>query len=90
MKFKTPKVLERKPIIGGFDLQLVIIMVICIMLFLFTVFTNFLLSLIFPLILVVLLVIKKKYPKKGDFIEFIKYNREYKCIIFDKKVKELL
>lgn len=90
MEYKTPKVLEKKPVIAGFDLKTIVVVAACFLLFLFTVFASFILSLSFILIAVVFLKIQKKYPQKGQLSTLIKYNSSVKCIRIEQSIKSLL
>ncbi len=90
MKFKTPKVLEKKPIVAGFELKMVVIIVSCTMLFIFTVFTNVLFSLLFPTILSVFIYINNKYPREGELKRLINYKIGVKCIRFNKNLESII
>ena len=90
MEYKTPKVLERKPIVGGFNLKVVIIIVGCSLLFLFTVYTNFFISLIFPAIAVTFVYMEKKYPGKGELLKVISYQAATKCIHVDRDITQMI
>ncbi len=90
MEYKTPKVLEKKPVIGGFDLMTIVIIAGCFLAFLFTVFASFLGSLVFILIGMAYVKIQKKYPKKGELSTLLKYNSSIKCIQVDQPITTLI
>ncbi|WP_025741798.1 hypothetical protein [Aquimarina pacifica] len=90
MEYKTPKVLEKKPVIGGFDLMTIVIIAGCFLAFLFTVFASFLGSLVFILTAVIYVKIQKKYPKKGELSTLLKYNSSIKCVQVDQPITALL
>lgn len=90
MEYKTPKVLEKKPVIAGFDLKTIVIILACALSFVFTVFTSFLLSLAFIVIAIVYVKIQKKYPKKGQLTTLLKYNSSIKCIRVNQQIKTLI
>lgn len=80
MEYKTPKVLEKKPVIAGFDLKTIVVMVSCLLLFLFTVFTSFLLSTLFILLGILYIRIQQKYPQKGQLKLLIRFRSEAQCV----------
>jgi len=90
MEYRTPKVLEKKPVIGGFDLMTIVVIAGCFLAFLFTVFASFFGSLVFILIAVVYVKIQKKYPQKGELSTLLKYNSSIKCIRVDQAITTLL
>ncbi|WP_211074653.1 hypothetical protein [Aquimarina sp. MMG016] len=90
MEYKTPKVLEKKPVIAGLDLKSVVILVGCILLFVFTVFSSFLLSLVFIAIGIGYVHINKKYPRKGELSTLLKYNSSTKCVHINQQIKTLI
>ncbi|GAA0716325.1 hypothetical protein GCM10009430_11920 [Aquimarina litoralis] len=90
MEYKTPKVLEKKPVIAGFDLVTIVVIAVCSILFLFTVFVSFLLSIVFIGIAVVFVKIQKKYPQKGQLSTLLKYNSSIKCVRIEQPLRSLL
>ncbi|PRB85782.1 hypothetical protein CQ022_05870 [Chryseobacterium culicis] len=91
MEYKTPKTLERTPLIFGYPVVTAMIVVICLMLFLFIVFKKVLLSLVFLVIPTLYLYIIKKYPRKGEFKEFFfDFKMGAQCIRFDEKLENLI
>lgn len=90
MEYKTPKVLEKKPVIAGFDLKTIVVIAACVLLFVFTVFSSFLLSITFILVGVIYVKIQKKYPNKGQLSTLLKYNSSVKCIRIEKPINTLL
>lgn len=91
MEYKTPKTLEKEPLIFGYPVVSGMIVVICFMLFLFIVFKEVLLSLIFLIIPILYLYIIKKYPRKGEFKEFFfDFKIGVQCIRFDDKLENLI
>ena len=90
MEYKTPKVLEKKPVIAGFDLASVVIIAICAILFLFTVFVSILASLFSIGFAVAYVQINKKFPKKGQLSALLKYNSSIKCVRINRQLKSLI
>ena len=91
MEYKTPKTLEKEPLIFGYPVVSCMIVVICFMLFLFIIFKEVLLSLIFLVIPILYLYITKKYPRKGEFKEFFfDFKIGVQCIRFDDKLENLI
>lgn len=91
MEYRTPKTLERKPVIFGYPVLTAMIVIVCLMMFLFIVFKKTLLSLVFLVIPILYLYIKKKYPRKGEFKEFfLDYKIGVQCIRFNDKLENLL
>ena len=90
MEYRTPKVLEKKPIIAGFDLKIIVVIASCFLLFLFTVFSSFLFSLIFIFFAVAYIKIVKKYPNKGELKMILKYKSNTQCIRINEPLKKLL
>ncbi|THV57557.1 VirB3 family type IV secretion system protein [Chryseobacterium candidae] len=91
MEYKTPKSLERKPMIFGYPVITAMIVILCLMLFLFTVFKNIILSLVFIITPLLYLYIIRKYPKRGEFKEFFfDFKIGVKCIRFDEKLENLI
>lgn len=90
MEYKTPKVLEKKPVVAGFDLKAVMIIVMCVLGAVFTVFVSFLLSIGFIAICIVYLRIDKKYPQEGELMRILKYNTSIKCVRINQQIKSLI
>lgn len=90
MEYKTPKVLEKKPVVAGFDLKAVMIIVMCVLGAVFTVFVSFLLSIGFIAICIVYLRIDKKYPQEGELMRILKYNSSVKCVRINQQIKSLI
>ncbi|UOB18432.1 hypothetical protein [Abyssalbus ytuae] len=90
MEYKTPKVLEKKPVIAGSDLGTIVISSACLLLFVFTVFTSFLASLVFIAIAVMNIIIKKKYPQRGQLKMVVKHHTSVQCIRINKPIKLLI
>ncbi len=90
MEYRTPKVLEKKPVIAGFDLQTIVIVALCLLLFLFTVLVSFFVSILFILFAAGYVKIQKKYPQKGELSTLLKYNSSIKCIQVDQPLTSLL
>lgn len=90
MEYKTPKVLEKKPVIAGFDLMTIVVISVCSILFLFTVFVSFLLSILFIGIAVLFVKIQRKFPQKGQLSTLLKYNSSTKCIRIEQPLSSLL
>ncbi|WP_378188146.1 hypothetical protein ACE939_06845 [Aquimarina sp. W85] len=90
MIYKTPKVLEKKPVIGGFDLKTIVIIAACSLLFLFTVFTSFLGALFFIAVAISYVQINKKYPEKGQLKTLLKYGSSIKCVTINQPLKTII
>jgi hypothetical protein len=90
MEYRTPKVLEKKPVIGGFDLMTIVVISGCFLAFLFTVFASFLGASVFIIIAVVYVKVQKKYPQKGELSTLLQYNSSIKCIRVDQPLKHLI
>ncbi len=90
MEYKTPKVLEKKPVVAGFDLKTIVVIAASVLLFVFTVFSSFLMSLIFIAIGSIYVYINKKYPQKGELITLLKYGSSTKCIRINTQIKSLI
>lgn len=90
MEYRTPKVLEKKPVVGSFDLQTAIIIVICTLAAVFTLFVSFLMSLVFIAIAVIYLRLNSRYPRKGELNQLLKYNSSLKCIRINQEIKSLI
>ncbi|MEE1964585.1 hypothetical protein V1387_17995 [Allomuricauda taeanensis] len=89
-EYKTPKVLEKRPLIGGFDLSGIVMLTVTLLLFIFTVFKSFLVSLLFPMGAITYIKIKKKYPQKGQIKIMLKYISDIQCIRIDQPIRELI
>ncbi len=90
MNYRTPKVLEKKPIVMGLDLKMVVVCVLGIMLFLFTIFTYFFVAFIFPIISGGYLMVCKKYSGKKELVNLIKFQSGIKCIHINKSIKDMV
>lgn len=91
MEYKTPKTLERTPLVFGYPVVTALIVAICLILFLFIVFKKVLLSLVFLVVPILYLYIIKKYPRKGEFKEFfLDFKIGVQCIRFDEKLENLI
>lgn len=88
--YRTPKVLEKKPIVAGQDLKTIIILVACFLLFLFSIFKSFLLALIWLCIAIVYLKIQNAFPQKGQLIMFLKYKTTIQCVRINEPLNNLL
>ena len=90
MTYRTPKELEKSPVIGGFDLKTVLVIAAALLAFVFTMMTSFIISLIFPLIAYAYFAFVSKFKKEGEFVNFMKYIMEPNCIQANTGIKELL
>jgi hypothetical protein len=90
MKFRCLKVLEKAPEVMGFNLGVVAVIVVCGLGFLFTVFSNFFISLIFPITLAIYFFFDKKFPGKGELNQYIQYIISEHCIKFNQQIKCLI
>lgn len=90
MTHKTPKELEKVPIVFGFELKVVIMIIVATMLFIFLMTVNFLLALLFPVLVAIYIYFSQKFKKKGELLNYLKYSTGSKVIKFDKTIEELL
>jgi predicted membrane protein len=90
MSYRTPKVLEKKPLVAGQDLQSIVVIATCFLLFLFTVFSSFILALLFLAIGAIYIKIQNMFPNKGQLITFIKYKSTVQCTRVDTPITKLL
>lgn len=90
MSFKVPKELEKVPIVFGFELKVVVLLIVSLLLFLMLLTVNFLLGLVFPLLVGIYIYLGTKYSKTGELANYLKYHSESKVIKFDKTIKQLL
>ncbi|KAA1246743.1 hypothetical protein [Aquimarina sp. RZ0] len=90
MEFKIPKELEKVPVVFGIPLKTVVFIIITSLFFMFTVFTNFLISLICPVLLVIYIWMKKKFKREGELFEYIKYLTDSKIILMDTPIKRII
>jgi hypothetical protein len=90
MEYKTPKVLEKKTVIAGLDLKIIVVISACLLLFLFTVFKSFLLASLFIAIAIGYLKIQTKYPGKGQLKMLIKYKIGIQCIRIHQPMKTFI
>ncbi|MBL3659105.1 hypothetical protein JL102_23395 [Fulvivirga sp. 2943] len=90
MKHKIPKELERTPIVLGIELKKVVFIIMAALLFVFLMTVNLLLAIFFPFLVGVYLYISKKFSKKGEFLNYIKYSMNPKVITFNKTINQLL
>ncbi len=90
MEYKTPKALEKKPVIAGFDLKTIVIIAVTALLSLFTVFTSIYIPILLILITISYIKIQKKYPERDEFLNTIKYTTSIKCIRINKPITSLI
>ena len=90
MEYKTPKVLEKKPVVAGFALKTIVIIVSCALIALFTFFTSYLLSILCILAGVIYVKIEKKYPERGQLVTLLKYTSSTKCIRVNQPITSLI
>lgn len=90
MEYKAPKVLEKKPVIGRFDLKAVMVIVICSLAAVFLLFTSILLSIASVGICVLYLKIDKKYPQQGELTRLLRYQSSVKCVRVNQQLKSLI
>jgi len=90
MRHKTPKQLENVPIIAGFPLKTVVIIIMGSMGFVFTMTVNFLFALVFPIGIGIYVYLTQKYSREGELMNLIKYTFAPKVIVFNKTIEELI
>lgn len=91
MEFKTPKCLEKVPMVFGYPVITAMIVIVCLMFFLFTVFKLVLLSMVFLIIPLFYLYLIKKYPRRGECKEFfLDFKMGIQCIRFNEKLENLI
>jgi hypothetical protein len=88
-EYKIPKVLEKRPVIAGFDLSSIVVLTASSLMFVFTAFKSLLLSLLFLIVAIAYVKIKKKYPRKGQVKTLIRYNSSAQCVRIDRTIIEL-
>lgn len=89
MEFRVPKVLEKRPEVWGFALAKVAIIIFSCIGLLFIGFYNLPLGLVFPSVGGVYFYVDKKYPGKGELVQFIKYTNGNKCIHCNQSLNSL-
>ncbi|QCX00660.1 hypothetical protein FGM00_11285 [Aggregatimonas sangjinii] len=89
MEYKVPKVLERSPEVMGFDLAKIGVGIGCGMGALFTILNNLWACLCFVAIGCTYFYITKKFPGKGELLQFVNYNLGTKCIRFNTTIASL-
>jgi len=89
MNIKTPKVLEKTPVVAGFTMDKVGVAVIS--------FLGFFLSLGFSTVVAILFLLiggayfyfYKLFPAKGEFYQFIAFLTGKKCIVCNASIENL-
>ena len=90
MEFKTPKELEKVPIVMGFELIKVVMILASALYFLFLFANHFVMSLVLPVLTTIYILIDAKFARSGELISFLKYIFSPKIIRFNKTIQELL
>jgi len=90
MTHRTPKELEKVPVVFGFPLKTVIFIIVAALLFISLMVVNFMLALAFPVLVGIYIYITRKFKKKGELINYMKFSFSSKVIKFDKTIEELL
>lgn len=90
MEYKTPKVLEKKPVVAGYELKVILVMTMSLLLFLFTIFKSVLLSLFFLGLGIGYLKIQRKYPNRGELATFLKFRTATHCVREHQPLRTLL
>lgn len=90
IEYKCPKVIEKVPEVMGFKVGLIVVLIGCGLGFIVTVFTKFLISLVFLVVGVGYYYIAIKFPKKGELTQYIKYENGNHCIKMDQELKTLI
>jgi type IV secretory pathway VirB3-like protein len=90
LEYKPLKALEKTPVVGGFNIEIVVYAVIAIFLFLILVFQNIFFGLLFLVIAALFFVAKLKFTKKGEFVAFLLNKSASKHIYMNKSIVHLL
>jgi len=90
MEFKIPKQLEKVPVVFGLPLKTVVFIVVSGLLFFFLMMTNFLVSLICPILVICYMMLNKKFKREGELLEYIKYTTDNQVILFDTPLKNII
>ena len=90
LEYKPFKVLEKTPVVGGFDIQIVVFAMIALILFLILVFQNVFFGLLFLVLAVLFFTMQLKFKQKGEFIAFLMNKTASKHIYMNKSIVHLL
>ena len=91
MEYKTYKILEKNPMIGGFPIGIILTAILFIGLAFILIFKNFIFSIIALVFGYVIISVQLKFKKEDEFIDFLKVKSQgNNDFTFNKPMKELL
>ena len=91
MEYKTYKILEKNPMIGGFPIGIILTAILFIGLAFILIFKNFIFSIIALVFGYVIISVQLKFKKEGQFIDFLNQKSQgNNDFTFNKPMKELL
>ena len=91
MEYKTYKILEKNPMIGGFPIGIILTAILFIGLAFILIFKNFIFSIIALVFGYVITSVQLKFKKEDQFIDFLKVKSQgNNDFTFNKPMKELL
>jgi type IV secretory pathway VirB3-like protein len=91
MEYKTYKILEKNPMIGGFPIGIILTAILFIGLAFILIFKNFIFSIIALVFGYVIISIQLKFKKEGQFIDFLNQKAQgSNDFTFNKPMKEIL
>ena len=91
MEYKTYKILEKNPMIGGFPIGIILTAILFIGLAFILIFKNFIFSIIALIFGYVIISVQLKFKKEGQFIEFLNQKSQgSNDFTFNKPMREIL
>ena len=91
MEYKTYKILEKNPMIGGFPIGIILTALLFIGLAFILIFKSFIFSIIALVFGYVIISIQLKFRKEGQFIDFLNQKSQgSNDFTFNKPIKEIL
>ena len=91
MEYKTYKILEKNPMIGGFPIGIILTAILFIGLAFILIFKSFIFSIIALVFGYVITSVQLKFKKEDQFIDFLKVKSQgNNDFTFNKPMKELL
>ncbi|MFB1040430.1 MAG: hypothetical protein QMC35_08220 [Polaribacter sp.] len=91
MEYKTYKILEKSPMIGGFSIGIILTAIFSIGLAFILIFKSFIFAITSLVFGYVIIIIQLKFKKEGQFIEFLNQKTQgNNHFTFNKPLKEIL
>lgn len=90
MEFRTPKELEKKPVVFGIPLGVVVISLFAVALVSVMAFKNKLLSALFFMLYIGYIYLYKKFPRGGELMEYIRNSITNQYILFDQPIDQIV